>query len=61
MKKLLKDVRLKKNIRKNKIYMISLLYLMKDKIKKQIFKTHQNIFKNNNIFKKHNNKHYQNL
>lgn len=41
--------------------MISLLYLMKDKIKKQIFKTHQKIFKNNNIFKKNNNKHYQNL
>ena len=41
--------------------MISLLYLMKDKIKKQIFKTHQNIFKNNNIFKKYNNKHYKNL
>ena len=37
MKKLLKDVKLKKNIRKNKIYMISLLYLMKEKIKKQTF------------------------
>ena len=41
--------------------MISLLYLMKDKIKKQIFKRHYKIFKNNNIFKKNNNKRYKNL